>query len=290
MAYDVGQKVRTRLSIVDEDGNPADTNLAVEVIRGDLTEYPTPTVVHDDLGEYYFDVVVDSAGLWTWAAAATTPIVAAETGQWFVRTGAPAILSMKEVKRYLNKDLNVTVDDEEIRDLADTVTTIVEDIVGPVIPRAVTETFDGGGSVLYLKGGHVRAVTAVREAWGVGDVRTLTAYVPGVNEPADGFYFDREGGRVYRTTGGSRTRFYGGLGGVNVDLVRGRETIPPNFRTAAGSMISHVWRQDQYARGVTRPRADSTDTTIVMGYAIPNRVLELLGRQKRAPRLGIRSN
>lgn len=283
MAYDVGQRVRVDLSIVDDNGDPADTTLTVDVTRGDFTAYPAPAVTHDGLGAYHFFVDADVPGPWVWEAVGTTPVKTARIGQFFVRSSGARLLSLAEGKRYLNKDLVITTDDEEVGDLIDTATTLIEEIVGAVMPRVVTEVHSGGVRTIFL-GQRARAITSVVEAQQVGVVVPLTEEVPGVSAPNDGYVFVADISAIRRSTGGSPMLF---IGQVTIVYVAGRMLVPPNFRTAAGELLSHVWRQSQFTRGVTRPRTnDVTDPNLVMGYAIPNRVRELLGTSKRGPRLG----
>ena len=283
MAYDVGQRVRVDLSIVDETGAPANTTLVVNVTRGDFTAYPAPAITQDGLGAYHFSVDADRPGPWVWEAVGTTPVVTARTGQFFVRSSGARLLSLAEGKKYLNKDLTVTVDDDEVLDLIDTATTLIEEIVGAIVPRNVTEVYPGGYRTIYLKQ-RARSITSVVEAQGVGQVVTLVADVPGVSAANDGYLFVADTNAIRRTAGGSLQTF---TGIVTVVYVAGRAIVPPNFRTGAGELLSHVWRTSQFSRGISRPRTNDTqDPTIVMGYAIPNRVRELLGTSKRGPRLG----
>lgn len=284
MAFDVGQRVRVDLSIVDEDGDPADTALTLDVTRGDFTAYPAPVPVHDGVGLYHFDVDADVPGPWVWEAVGTAPVVAARSGQFFVRSSGARLLSLKEAKRYLNKDLLVTDDDDEVLDLVDTATTLIEEIVGAIVPRQVTELHRGGVRSIFLRQ-RARSIVSVVEAQSVGmPTVTLTQDVPGFTGANDGFVFEQDRNAITRAMAGSPTRF---IGWVTVVYIAGRATVPPNFRTAAGELLSHVWRTSQFARGITRPRVnDQNDPTVVMGYAIPNRVRELLGTSKRAPRLG----
>lgn len=282
MAYDVGQRVRVNLSIVDEDGDPADTTLTIGVTKGDFTAGPSPAPVHDGLGLYHFDVDVDVPGPWVWNAGAVAPVKTARAGQFFVRSSGARLLSLQEAKKYLNKDLIITTDDEEILDLVDTSTTLIEEIVGAIVPRTVTEVHCGGHRSIFLRQ-RARAITSVVEAQDVGVVVPLTAQVPGVSAPNDAYLFDADTNAIRRTMAGSPLLF---IGQVTIVYTAGRMAVPPNFRTAAGELLSHVWRQSQFTRGVSRPRTNEPDPTIVMGYAIPNRVRELLGTSKRAPRLG----
>ncbi len=284
MAYDVGQRVRVDLSIVDDTGALANTALTVSVSRGDFTSYPPPTVVNDGVGLYHFDVDVDTIGPWVWSAVGTTPVRAARSGQFFVRSSGARLLSLEEGKKHLNKDLTVTTDDDEVADLVDTATTLIEEIVGAIVPRTVTEVYPGGYRSIFLRQ-RARSVTSVVEAQSVGAVVTLTAEVPGVSAPSDGYLFDATTNAIRRSSGGSPLYF---IGQVTVTYVVGRVPVPPNFRTAGAELLSHVWRTSQFTRGVSRPRTNepTTDPTLVLGYAIPNRVRELLGTSKRGPRLG----
>lgn len=285
MAVDIGQKVRVFLGVSDLDGNPANTNLAVAVTRGDFTAAPAPAVVNTGVGSYHFDVATTVAGPWVWVATGTVPVEFAKSGQFFVRSSGARLLSLDEAKRYLNKDLIITTDDDEILDLVDTATTLIEEIVGAVMPRTIVEVYNGGRSAIYLRQ-RARSITSILEAQAVGTIVTLTADVAGVSAANDGYVFDSSANVIYRTSGGGRMRFQGGVNAITITYVGGRLVTPPNFRTAAGELLSHVWRTSQYARGTTRPRTNEPDTTVVMGYAIPNRVMELLGKSKRAPRLG----
>lgn len=283
MAYDVGQRVRVDLSITDQNGALADTTLVVDVTRGDFTAYPAPAVVHDGLGLYHFDVDADVPGPWVWEAVGTTPVVAARSGQFFIRSSGARLLSLAEGKKYLNKDMVVTTDDDEILDLIDTATTLIEEIVGAIVPRTVTEVYDGGHPSIFLRQ-RAQSILTVTEAQEVGITVVLGADVPGVLANNDGYLFDAATNALRRRVAGSATRF---VGRVTVVYVVGRAFTPPNFRTAAGELLSHVWRTSQFSRGISRPRTNETqDTSVVMGYAIPNRVRELLGTSKRGPRLG----
>lgn len=285
MAVDIGQRVRTTVAVVDLAGAPANTNLTVSVTRGDFTAYPAPAVVNDSVGTYHFDVDVDVPGPWVWRATGTAPVMFARSGQFFARSSGARLVSLEEGKRHLNKDLTVVTDDDEIADMVDTSTTLIEEIVGAIVPRTVTESYRGRRAHIYLRQ-RMRSVTSVTETWWVGDVRVLTAEVVGVSAPADGYRAEPDLGRITRTAGGSPLAFGPD---VLVVYVAGRADVPQNFRTAGLELLSHVWRTSQFARGVSRPRPDAQpDGTVVMGYAIPNRVMELLGRSKRAPRIGMR--
>lgn len=285
MATDVGQALRVPITVTDLTGALANTNLAVAVTRPDLSSPAAPTVVNDSVGTYHFDIAPTMAGLWGWTATGTTPVVFATSGQFFVRSGGMRLVSLEEGKVHLNKDLADHTEDAEILDMIDTMTTLIEGYVGAVVPRVITEVHSGLRSAyLYPKYRPV-SVTSVVETWYVGDVRTLTAEVLGVSAPTDGYRLEADLLRLVRSTGGSPTYW---APSVTLTYVGGRTGTPPNFRTAALELLSHVWRTSQYARGSSRPRADQPDSTIVMGYAVPNRVLEMLGKSKKAPRLGRR--
>lgn len=286
MAYDVGQKVRIPITVRDETGTPADATVAIVVTRPDGTT-TTPTTVDDaGTGNYHADIIATAAGPWWWSAAASGAVIAVDSGQFYVRSGGPWIVSLNEAKKHLNKSLADTTDDEELRDWIDASTYVIQNIVGAVVPRTVVEYHDGPGTrSIFLRVGPVLEVTEVREVWGQGDIRILTA------EPADlvaltddQYRIDVATRRLTRRGSGFAAGWPRGTNNIRVTYRVGQQPIRQNIRSAALELIGHHWRASQLASGRTRPREQTNDAALV-GIAIPNRVAGLLGT-KRAPRLG----
>lgn len=284
MSYDVGQKVRLPVTVRDTAGTLTDTTMAVAVLRPDGTAYPAGAVQDDaGLGAYYVDVVPDQTGVWQWQYTASGVIVAVYTGQFFVREAGVRLVSLVEAKRHLNKDLAVTTDDDEIRDWIDATTYLIENRVGPIVPRTVTDILSGHGSSLTLRTGPVLSITSITETWGPGDIRTLTAELPAGPYGDNDYTVDLRSRIIFRRSGGTRITFPYGSANITVTYRVGRTPTPQNVRMAALELVGHYWRASQLASGSTRPREGTSDAALV-GIALPNRVVALLGN-KKAPRL-----
>ncbi|MFQ6212475.1 hypothetical protein ACLMMQ_29975, partial [Bacillus mobilis] len=73
------------------------------------------------------------------------------------------IVTVAEVKKHLNMSATDTSQDDELGVFIESVTDVIEHIVGPVVPRAVTEVHDGGGGALVLRRPPVLSVMSVTE-------------------------------------------------------------------------------------------------------------------------------
>jgi len=287
MAYDIGQMVRIPVTVKDLTGALTDATMAIVVTRPDDTVYPAPAIVHSGLGSYYADVVPDgtSYGPWQWQYTASGAAVGVYTGQFLVRTPGVRIVSLAEAKRHLNKDSTVTTDDEDIRDFIDAAQFVIEFRLGvAIVLTTAVEYFDGGGRAVHLRRGPVASVTEVREQWAPGDQRTLTLEPDNSVGVTDTQYIvDTPGRRIIRRANGFDYAFPCGSRNVKVTYRPGSTAPAANIRLAALELIAHVWRASQLASGQTRTK--SAEEMVTVGFAVPNRVRELLG-VKRAPRLG----
>lgn len=179
-----------------------------------------------------------------------------------------SLVSLAEFKAHLN--LEDTAEDEEIRYYLEAATGVVERHVGQVVARrSVTETHrlgwhPGGRRGLVLRQGPVISLTAISTNGGT------------VLDPA-GYVVDTVSGEVRSTVGGG----LGGLSGdVTVTYVAGYAATPPHMILAAQIIAEHLW-QTQRVQTVGRgPGFGGGEVNVApsgMGYAIPNRALELLG-------------
>jgi hypothetical protein len=287
MAYDIGQMVRLPVTVRDTAGTLTDATMAISVTRPDETVYPAPAVAHDGVGQYHADVIPDAAnyGPWLWRYTASGAAVGVYTGQFLVRAPGPRIVSLVEAKRHLNKDLNVTTDDEDIRDFIDAAQYVIEFRLGTaVVPRTIVEYFDGGTDVVHLRTGPVLTVIEVREQWSPGDQRVLTVEPDTSVGTSDNYLLDVPTRRIFRRLSGYPYPFPPGRSNVKVTYRAGTLVPAPNVHLAALELISHVWRASQLASGQTRTK-EVTESLVAIGYTVPNRVRELLAT-KRAPRLG----
>ncbi|MFF1843054.1 head-tail connector protein [Streptomyces sp. NPDC058217] len=177
-----------------------------------------------------------------------------------------ALLTLAEAKAQL--DIETTADDEELQAYIDALTAPIERYVGPVETREFAETIEGKGSSLCLT--HIPAVALVAVT------PTLTSDSPldlstVVLDPAPGIVRHRAG------------TFAGTL--WTVTYTAGRGAIPPTINLAARMLLQHLWRT-QY--GAARGGGGADDYSVTepvpgFGYAIPNRVLQLLEAFKAPP-------
>ncbi|MEV3946977.1 hypothetical protein AB0K57_04845 [Streptomyces halstedii] len=178
-----------------------------------------------------------------------------------------ALLTLAEAKAQLN--LKTAASDVELQMYIESLTSVIEGHVGVVEERIVTETVSGQGPAVVLLQTPVRALTS------------LTPVVPGgaaVN--VAGLHVDGSSGVVAYT---NRSQFTGGP--WTAVYTAGRAEVPPTIRLAALLLLQHLWRT---RNGAARGGGSADDYSVTepvpgFGYAVPNRVLELLEPHKLPP-------
>lgn len=168
--------------------------------------------------------------------------------------------------------LNITGDsqDAELQAYIDALTPVIEGIIGPVENRTVTETVHGTGPALGLQ--QTPAVT----------LTSLTAQLTGgTSYNVADLYLDGTTGIVRRLDGGY---FTGGPWTAVYEA--GRGTVSPTVNLAARILLQHLWSTQRATRGGIAGSSDDysvTDPVPGFGYAVPNRVLQLLEPYKQPP-------
>ncbi|MGC4769205.1 hypothetical protein ACLQ25_09520 [Micromonospora sp. DT44] len=169
------------------------------------------------------------------------------------------IVSVAEVKQQLNIPDDDTSQDAELAVYVAAVTEVVEGIVGPVDPRAVTETHDGGTEVLILRQPPVLSVTSVTEGG-----TAVTGYTAALDS-----------GVLYRTGGW----WASGRASVTVVYQAGRTSIPAAVKLAAKELVMVNFRPQlggDYAPFDTDAPGEGVPGEVRLGFFVPNRVRELL--------------
>lgn len=171
------------------------------------------------------------------------------------------LLTLADAKRQL--DIETSSSDAELQLYVDAVIETIEGYVGPVDERVVTETLRGQGATVVLQRTPVLSLTSLTPVLSGGmavDVSRLHVDgASGVLSYLDGSLFS---------------------GGPWAALYRaGRLTTPPTFRLASALLLQHLWRTKH---GAARGGSTSDDFSVNepvpgFGYAVPNRVLQLLG-------------
>lgn len=180
---------------------------------------------------------------------------------------ATALVTLAETKLHLNIPTADTTNDAELELYINAVTVIVEKRTGPVVNRDVTETVPGG-STLFLSSPPAVSLTAVAGAHG-----DTTSYTE-----AD-LYLDGPAGVVYPAYGSANF----GPTHVTVTYVAGRgATAPSAIKLAALIVLKHLWETQRGASLLpVQGFGDEAATTFGLGFALPNRALELLAPYPR---------
>lgn len=171
----------------------------------------------------------------------------------------PTVADLKAHMQYGTDDDGT--DDDELRYFLTAALEVAESIVGPLAPRTVTETHYGVSSdLLVLREAPVVSLTSVS---------TLTPYLL-----AD-FTVDAETGIVRLAAG---RRIYGD---VTVTYVAGRSAIPYAVSLATLIIAAHLWETQRGSGPSAGPLQPDLAPAVPMGFAIPNRAVEMLATQRQ---------
>jgi hypothetical protein len=181
-----------------------------------------------------------------------------------------ALLTLEEAKQQL--DIETTAHDVELQAYVDALTATIEQHVGPVENRQVTETVRGHGRTMVLTQAPVVSLTSFTPLQAGGWQLAVADLV-----------LDNERGVIRRW---DRGLFYGGP--WSVVYTAGRGSVPPTINLAARILLQHLWRTQYGAsRGVAGIGGGDdfsvTEPVAGWGYAIPNRALQLLEPFKAPP-------
>lgn len=177
-----------------------------------------------------------------------------------------ALLTLAEAKQQL--DIESSAGDDELQAYIDALTPVIERYVGPVENRPVTEVVDGHGLRLSLTQAPAVSLTSV------------TGLRSGSQVSPDALVLDSTAGVIWRRDGASWSG-----GPWTVAYVAGRGEVPPTINLAARILLQHLWRT-QYGAARGGGGADDfsvTEPVAGWGYAVPNRVLQLLEAYKVPP-------
>lgn len=226
--YDVGDRARLYLSLTDITGAPANGTVVLTVTSpSDVAS--TPSVVNDSTGEYHADVDVTEEGRWTFRWVSTGAVIASESGVFVARAASPlGIVSLAEAKDHLQ--ITTEIDDDELREWIDTATEWVEDRIGPVVRRTVTESHRLGNysDTLVLNESPVVSITSITTT----NPTPTFGFDSGITTATP--YLDAAAGTVY--IGPSTWS-----GTVTVAYVAGRSVIPSKVRRACLMYLKSLW-------------------------------------------------
>ncbi len=256
--YPIGQPVRVSVQVRDAGGglvDPTTVTLTVRTPAGSNLTYDEPDT--DGTGLYRQDVPTSAtatAGRYQYRWLTTGDGAGVDAGSFDIYDPlAGSTLSLEDAKQHVNVPAATTTQDDEVAFWCAVVDAAIErHIGGPILTRAVTERVEptGGGTTLLLRQLPVVNVTSVG------------------GTAVSGLDVDAESGIVHGSFGSSA---------VSVVYAAGRGTaVPPAIAGAARIILGHLWQTQR--GGVSRPSVSGGETTVMpgLGYAVPNRALELL--------------
>lgn len=235
------------------------------------------------LGLYTYDYYPMVAGRFTYLWQTTNPTVAwGDSFDVVDSSAARGIVGLTDMRARLK--LTSTAQDEDLRALIISMTEVVEDVVGPVLVRNVSELYDLG---------HVRNRSYSVHAgyWFpfqqnkpeiVLSQRPVLALVSIVGILSRGITYDVSTVDLDKPTGIIRQIDDSGfIGPVRITYTVGRPIIPNNILEGTREIIRHQWES---RRGAAQPRPVQGSEDMVAtpsGFLIPNRAMEWLNPSRR---------
>jgi hypothetical protein len=289
--YDIGDVVPLSINITDPTGVAANAgSVTVTITMPDNSALTSPPISPTIVGQYDYAYTAVQAGRHDVRWVATGANAGAYQDVFEVRA-TDSFISLTEMKDYLNIPLDKTTWDGELRDASSAACGIIEFLVGPVLRRQIIEYYDGGDGYTWkimLQRVPIISIDEIVETWGTGISNTLVnVAMPDTTGSTIGYTYDAITGQVVRRSLGWPYPFPFGIKNVKFTYTVGRTSTPGNINTGAKELIGHIWRQSQLNSEGRRPRvARPEPVTVILGYAIPNRVLEMLQATPRTPTVG----
>ena len=300
---DLGDPVLLPFQVTSTNGNlAAGGSVAVAITQPDGTLAASPTVTNTAVGMYEATFVPTQVGRHSvrWVNTGTNPcgysdsfeVAAASPGYLFSFADARSVL------RFSGTD-----EDEDLREVLAGVTAIVEDVVGPVVVRSITEVhnlgYQGGnpnytawggvyGSPAGGYGGYWPVYWAQKREIVLNErpVVSLVSLVPvlsnGISYLPTDCDLDVNTGIIRKLDG------YGFFGPLRITYTAGRTSTPANITEGAKEVLRFVW-ESRRGHAIARPSSPSdslpgaTLTPTPSGYLIPNRAMEWFGPSRRDP-------
>jgi hypothetical protein len=283
MSYDVGDPIPLTFTVRDANGDPGNATACVLTITlPDMTTV-TPAVTGGQ-GVYTPDVpylaTLPGRHAVSWVATGVNACTSSDV--FNVLPADPGfIISLADARRGIR--LVGNVNDEDLRDLLADVTPLMEYLVGPILRKTRVETYDGGSVQIDLLGAPLISVTSVVESYGSNYQRTLTVQdiFAGSSLDAFGYTVDLLSGTVTRRSAGAAVPFVEGKRNIQVTYVSGRAVINGNILRATRYLVRHLWQIEQ--QRVPLVNGQPEPTTYILGYAVPNAVIEMCGGDISGP-------
>ena len=264
--YDIGDVVPLGITISDADGTPSDAGAVTLTLTFPDGTVQTPSIDHvPGTGRYTVDYTATVEGLHTVRWVATGANATAYSDVFNVREITDQLISLAEARAQLR--FTGTDRDDDLRQFIAAAGTAVEDHTGrTLVRRTITETHPRVRGRILLNRTPAVAVTSL-------------ATIDGASTwDVDGLVLLPDIGRVTAASGAVLS------GDLTITYLAGMPSIPANYLLATRIIVEHLWQTMRPFSGPANlpPGAlgDSLDARAggLVGFAIPNRALELLGK------------
>lgn len=280
MPYELGSVIPLSFTAYDVSGAPANATMCTLTIQRPWPDGSTdgPFTLIGDSGIYTYNYVTQVAGRHTYRFLATgTPGIGVGVGAQpdvfdVVPSTASGIVSLADARTMLNIPDGVTAYDAKIRQYVRSITGFVEKYCGPVTVQQVTERVYGGGIEIVL-----RKPPVIEAPMQMSQVTALTPVLTyGLTYDLSLLSVDFKTGIVRHTAG---LPFI--YGPYDATYWAGRPVVPDEILLGTEAILKHQWEQERGGSGRAGGYG-ADDVTVIWGFAIPNRALEMLEPQ-RAP-------
>lgn len=160
------------------------------------------------------------------------------------------LLTLNEGKTAINLATSVTTHDTELAMFITGISRRFDDILGPVVQRAVTERHHGGDCSVLLRQTPVASVTTVVEWTTSGTSTSLTAETDST-KPASAYLLvhnHNHTARLLRRTAGNTVAFEVGTNNIVVTFQAGRyantAAVDALFKLAAANCLRRIWQRE----------------------------------------------
>lgn len=273
MTYDLGGVAVLNFTATDTAGAAANATLCqITVTLPDGTQVG-PTTLTGTAGVYSYNYLTTQSGRHTYRFLATgTPGPGVGVGAYDdvfdVYPSTPvSLISLADAKKLLR--VTTTLFDDDLRFFCESTTAFIDKHCGPMVPRQITERHTAGARTLMLR--KIPVYQPAANPYPIVSITPVLTY--GVPYPDLSLLsVDKATGEIIHTVG--LPFFYGEY---DITYWAGRSQIGSNVLLAAQVILKHLWAQE---RGGSRPSAISPgaadDVSVLYGFAVPNRALELL--------------
>lgn len=264
----VGQSVTFGLKTFGTDGvtlaDPGSGPTLVVTLPDGVTT-ASGAVTRASTGTFYATVGATTQGMYraTWSGSGNNSGGLPYVDYATVQSSAPRMLiSLGDAREALNLPASTIVHDDELLGVVYAATLVIEDITGPQLPDVRVQTEDGDGTTKLYLYAYPRSVVSVVED---GITLPATAYKAG------------KGGVLHRLTGVWSTASPQNIV-VTYNVGPSPVIVPENVRWATREQVRFLYQMGQQGArpNLGSPTGGGTGY-MAAGYAVPNRVIELLG-------------